>query len=35
MRTLQLLITTYYIQISWHKVNFKLTLGIPYDQVVQ
>ena len=26
MRTLQLLITTHYLQISWHEMNFKLSL---------
>ena len=26
MRTLKLLITTHYLQISWHEINFKLSL---------
>ena len=26
MRTLQLLIITHYLQISWHDMNFKLSL---------
>ena len=28
MPKLKLLVTTYYLQISWHDMNFKLTLGI-------
>ena len=27
MRKLSLLITTYYLQISWHDMDLKLTLG--------
>ena len=32
MRKLQLLITTYYLQISRHYMNFKPTLGIHFDK---
>ena len=32
MRTLQSLITTYYLQISLHDINFKLSLGIQFGK---
>ena len=32
MRKLQLLITTYYLQVYWHDMNVNLTLGINYDK---
>ena len=32
MRKLQLIITTYYLQINCHDMNLKLTLGIHYDE---
>ena len=32
MRILRLVITTYYLQISCHNMNFKLTLGIHFDK---
>ena len=32
MRKLQLIITTYYLQITWHDMNLKLTLEIHCDK---
>ena len=32
MHKLQLLISTEYLQISWHDMNLKLTLGIRFDK---
>ena len=32
MRKLQLLIATYYLQIFWHDMNLKLTLGTHFDK---
>ena len=32
MRKLQLLITTYYSNISWHDMKLKVTLGIQFDK---
>ena len=32
MSKLQLLFTSYYLQISGHDMNFKLTLGIRFDK---
>ena len=32
MRKLQLIIDTYYLQVSWHDMNLKLTLGIRFDK---
>ena len=33
MRKLQILITTYYLQISWHDINLRLTLGMQFDKL--